>query len=162
MAEVYKKSIKGHQLYISTDQESLQVDRIHRFLCDEAYWSLLVPIEVVRKALENSLCFGVFLETLSGPIQVGLARIITDRATFAYLCDIYIENDQRGLGLSKWLMECVLCHPDLQRLRRLLLATVDAHALYKKFGFEVSSTPERWMEIKDTEIYKNWQKKIEI
>lgn len=136
---------------ISTDQSLLQVDRIHQFLSQESYWSNSIPMSVVQKAIENSLCFGLYKN--SGE-QIGFARIVTDYATFAWLCDVYVEASVRGKGLSKWLMSCVMKHPELQGLRRICLATKDAHELYKKFGFQKTQSPENWMEIKDNEIYK--------
>lgn len=136
---------------VSTDRSKLQIERIHRFLSQEAYWSQLIPISVVRKAISNSLCFGLFADNGS---QIGFARVITDSATFAWLCDVYIEEPARGQGLSKWLMSCVMKHPSLTNLRRICLTTKDAHSLYAKSGFEVSKTPGYWMEIKDNEVYK--------
>ena len=135
---------------ISTDKSLLQIPKIHRFLSEEAYWCLGIPMEIVEKSVRTSLCFGLY----DGRNQVGYARIITDSATFAWLCDIYVEKSHRGQGLSKWLMECVMVHPDLKNLRRLCLATKDAHELYKQFGFEVTKTPGNWMEIKDNDLYK--------
>lgn len=136
---------------ISTEPSRLQIERIHKFLSQESYWSASIPISVVRKAAANSLCFGVYDKSNA---QVGFARVVTDRATFAWLCDVYVEESARGHGLSKWLMSCVMSHPDLQNLRRICLATKDAHSLYAKFGFEVTQAPANWMEIKDNEIYK--------
>jgi len=138
---------------ISTDKSLLQIDRIHKFLSQEAYWCLGVPKTVVVKAIEGSLCFGVY-DRSGGITQIGYARLVTDKATFAWLCDVYIENEYRGTGLSKWLMECVLAHPELQGLRRICLATKDAHKLYEQYGFEITKTPGNWLEIKDNDIYK--------
>lgn len=153
MTQDYSKTVNGQQFLITTDAHRMQLDRIHHYLSVESYWSKYVPMAIVKRSVENSLCFGVFHCVMDDWIQIGFARVITDRATFAYLCDVYIEPDLRGQGLSKWMMECVQLHPDLQNLRRFLLATLDAHELYKKFGFEVSKTPERWMEIKNPDIY---------
>lgn len=135
---------------INTDFSLLQFDRIHSFLSEKAYWSLGIPKDVVIKAAKGSICFGVYNEK---NIQVGYARVITDKATFGWLCDVYIEPEHRGKGLSKRLMKEVLAHPDLKGLRRIGLATKDAHQLYEQFGFEVSKTPQNFMEIKDNEIY---------
>jgi len=138
---------------ISTHLSLLQIPRIHGFLSKEAYWCLNIPLTVVENAIKNSLCFGVYHQTDNGLTQVGFARIVTDHATFAWLCDVYIETQFRGQGLSKWLVECVLSHPALKGLRRICLATKDAHSLYKKYGFAVTQTPENWMEIKNNDIY---------
>lgn len=148
----YNKTINGRAFRVSAENELMQVERIHRYLSEDSYWAMKIPLDVVRRSIDGSLCFGVFCEEFGH--QVGFARVITDKATFAYLCDVYIEQAYRGLGLSKWLMEVVMGYPELQKLRRFLLATVGAHELYKKFGFEVTSTPDRWMEIKNPDIYK--------
>jgi GNAT superfamily N-acetyltransferase len=137
---------------ISTDKSKLQLERVHRFLSQEAYWCLGIPLEVVRKAISTSLCFGVYAE--SGE-QIGFARVVSDQATFAWICDVYIEKEYRGRGISTWLMETLMSHPELQGLRRLCLATKDAHTLYQKFGFVVTQTPGNWLEIKNNDIYKS-------
>lgn len=134
---------------ISSDPARMDIDSVHRFLSDEAYWSPGVPEDVVRRAVAGSIVFGLY----HGSEQVGLARVVSDRATFAWLCDVYVLKEHRGHGLGKWLMECVRAHPDLQGLRRWLLATRDAHGLYKQFGFEPVD-PERFMEISDPDVYK--------
>jgi GNAT superfamily N-acetyltransferase len=134
---------------ISTDPARLDIESVHRFLSDQAYWSPGVPLDIVRRALAGSVVFGLF----HGTDQIGLARVVSDRATFAWLCDVYVLKEHRGHGLGKWLMECVKAHPDLQGLRRWLLATRDAHGLYKQFGFEPVD-PERFMEIRDPDVYK--------
>ena len=134
---------------VSTDPARIDIESVHRFLSDEAYWSPGVPEDVVRRAIAGSLVFGLY----RGSAQVGLARVVSDRATFAWLCDVYVLEEHRGHGLGKWLMECVKAHPDLQGLRRWLLATRDAHGLYEQFGFEPVD-PERFMEIRDPDVYK--------
>ena len=134
---------------IRTDPARLDLDAIHDFL-SRTYWSPGVPKAVVARAIANSVCFGVF----HGDAQVGFARVITDKATFAYLSDVYILEAHRGLGLSRRLMQAVRAHPDLQGLRRMMLATRDAHALYAKFGFKPLAVPERFMEIHDPDAYK--------
>jgi len=134
---------------VSTDPERIDIESVHRFLSDEAYWSPGVPEDVVRRAIAGSIVFGLY----RGSEQVGLARVVSDRATFAWLCDVYVLKEHRGHGLGKWLMECVKAHPDLQGLRHWLLATRDAHGLYKQFGFEPVD-PERFMEIRDPDVYK--------
>jgi GNAT superfamily N-acetyltransferase len=128
---------------ISTDRERLDLDRIHRFLSTEAYWSPGVPRDVVERAIENSLCFGVY-DDASGE-QVGFARAVTDRATFAWIADLYVESGHRGHGLGKRLVTAILGHPELQGLRRYMLATADAHGLYRQFGFTELRGVERFM-----------------
>jgi GNAT superfamily N-acetyltransferase len=135
---------------VTTDRKSFQIDRVHRFLSAEAYWCLGIPKRTVEKAMEGSLCFGLF--TSNGD-QIGLARVITDYATFAWICDVYVEKDYRGKGLSKWMIDCLMNHPDMAGLRRVCLATRDAHELYSRFGFQVTKTPGYWMEIKDNDLY---------
>lgn len=135
---------------ISDDPARLDVEAIHDFL-GEAYWSPSVPIGVVRKAIEGSLNFGLYVGG-DGGAQVGFTRVVTDRATFAWVCDVYVLPEHRGRGLSKWLMATVKAHPDLQGLRRWLLATRDAHGLYEQFGF-VAAAPGALMEIRDIDIY---------
>ena len=130
------------QCIISTDKQRLQIDAIQKFLADESYWASERTIEQTRTAIDNSICFGVY----NGERQIGFARVITDCATFAYVGDVFIIDEFRGQGLSKWLMETILSHPDLQGLRRWVLATRDAHALYEKFGFHALTFPDRWME----------------
>lgn len=135
---------------ISTDPEKLDLDVIHRFL-SRAYWCEGIPCETLRRAIGNSLCFGIYTEGR----QVGFARVITDRATFAYLADVFVVETHRGRGLSKWMMEVIMAHPELQGLRRWSLGTLDAHGLYHKFGFAPSQFPERLLEIYDPDIYKH-------
>jgi GNAT superfamily N-acetyltransferase len=135
---------------ISCDRTRLDIDAIHAFL-SRSYWAAGIPRAVVERAIANSLCFGAFHEGR----QVGLARVITDKATFAYLADVYVLPEHRGKGLSRRLMEQVIQHPDLQGLRRMLLATRDAHALYAKFGFKALARPERIMEIHNPDVYSS-------
>jgi GNAT superfamily N-acetyltransferase len=116
---------------ISTDRERLDFDLVHTFLSEEAYWSLGVARDVVERSIDNSICFGLYEDGE----QVGFARVVTDRAAFAYLADVFVLPDHRGRGLGKWLIETVLSHPDLQGLRRFFLGTADAHALYERYGF---------------------------
>ncbi len=127
---------------ISTDKNLLQIEAIHKFLSEESYWAKERTIEQTRTAIENSLCFGVY----AGGNQIGLARVISDYATFAYIGDVYITPEFRGKGLSKMLMKTIIDYPDLQNLRRWILATFDAHTLYEQFGFHALKFPERWME----------------
>lgn len=133
---------------ISTDKNLLDLTTIHGFLKD-AYWSKNIPLVLVEKSIEHSLCFGIY----NNIQQIGFARVVTDYATFAYLGDVFILEPFRGQGLSKWLLETIMDHPDLQGLRRWMLATSDAHGLYKKYGFGELKHPEILMEISDPEIY---------
>lgn len=140
---------------LSTDQALLDVGAIHAALA-ATYWSPAIPRSFVERALRGSLCFGLYdiargREQLA---QIGLARVITDRATFAYLCDVYILESRRGHGLGTWMMTRVVQHPDLQNLRRFCLFTRDAHALYAKFGFAPMPEPARYMERLDRDVYK--------
>lgn len=131
--------IRG-QCSISTDPHRLDIDAIHAFL-STSFWAEGIPRALVAKSIANSLCFGLF----DDGSQVGFARVVTDRATFAYLCDVYVLESHRGLG--KWLIEAVMAHPDLQNLRRFQLVTRDAHGLYAPHGFAPPGDPEWQMEI---------------
>lgn|SRR5689334_5732489 len=133
-----------HEAYtISTDKRKLDLSRIHEFLSRESYWAQGRTIETVRRSIENSLPFGVY----EGDRQIGFARVVTDYATFAWLADVFILPPWRGKGLSKWLVSTILDHPDLQGFRRWMLATSDAHELYRRFGFQEIPEPKRFMEI---------------
>ncbi|QJW92045.1 GNAT family N-acetyltransferase [Spirosoma taeanense] len=134
---------------VSTDKTRLDVALIHRFLSTESYWALNIPIELVERAIRNSLCFGVYLDVE----QVGFARVITDEATFAYLADVFIVAEHRGRGLSKLLMQTISDYPALQGLRRWVLATRDAHSLYEQFGFTALDHPYIFMQRKLIERY---------
>ncbi len=133
---------------ISTDPDVMDLDAIHAYLSN-SYWAQGIPRELVAKAIDGSLCFGLFHHEQ----QVGFARVVTDHATFAYLCDVYVLADHRGRGLAAWLMETILGHPHLQGPRRFLLATRDAHGLYEKVGFMALARPEIFMEINRPGIY---------
>jgi len=137
---------------ISCDPARLDIDAIHEFLSG-SYWAAGIPRSVVERALANSLCFGVYRDGQ----QVGLARVITDRATFAYLSDVYILPEHRGQGLAKRVLAEVTEHPELQGLRRMLLFTRDAHTLYAKFGFTPLAHPERVMDLLDPDVYATSQ-----
>ena len=130
----------NREFEISTDPDRIDLSVVHGFL-SQSYWSPGLPVDVIRRGIENSICFGIY----RGTHQVGFARVITDRATFAYLADVFVLETHRGLGLSKWLMECIMAHPDLQGLRRWMLATRDAHQLYSKYGFTPLAKAERIM-----------------
>lgn len=132
---------KQNQFTISDDPVKLNIDAVCDFL-SRAYWADKRERAVIEKSIQNSLNFGVY----DGSRQIGFARVVTDRATFAYLCDVFIHEDYRGKALGKWLMECILHHPELTGLRRWSLATRDAHGLYRQFGFTELSNPATWME----------------
>jgi len=134
---------------ISTDKSQINLAYVHQFL-SHSYWAQNIPVEVVRRSVEGSLCFAVLYEQE----QIGFARVITDEATFAYLADVFIDERFRGMGLSKWLMEVILGYPGLQGLRRFLLATRDAHGLYRQFGFASLTFADRWMQIHQPDVYK--------
>jgi GNAT superfamily N-acetyltransferase len=125
---------------VTTDPARLDVGVIHGFL-KGSYWALGIPEELVRRSIRGSLCFGLYEHER----QIGFARVVTDRATFAYLADVFVLESHRGRGLARWLMECVLAHPDLQGLRRWSLVTRDAHGLYERLGFRGLGHPERHM-----------------
>jgi N-acetylglutamate synthase-like GNAT family acetyltransferase len=136
---------------ISTDAGRLDVAVIHKFLTEDSYWSRGIPRSTVDRAIENSLCFGVY----HGAAQVGFARVVTDRSTFALLADVFILEAHRGKGLSKELMRLVVEHEDLQGLRRFLLLTSDAHGLYSQFGFKEIGSPARFMEVLRPDVYQS-------
>ncbi|MCW1968804.1 MAG: GNAT family N-acetyltransferase [Anaerolineae bacterium] len=133
--------------HISTDPEKLDLDVIFGYL-SRSYWANQRPRDIVAKSLRHSLCFGVYENRADGQpgSQVGMARVVTDYATYAYLCDVFILEAHQGRGLGKWLMHAVTTHPDLQGLRRWMLATRDAHGLYRQVGFADLVAPDRWME----------------
>jgi GNAT superfamily N-acetyltransferase len=132
---------KGDYL-ISTDPTRLKIALIHDFISNQSYWGQGRKIETVQRALSNSLTFGIYKDDE----QVGFARVVTDYCTFAWLADVFVIDSHRGMGLSKWLMEVIISHPQLMNMRRWVLATKDAHGLYAQFGFEPLLQPERWME----------------
>lgn len=138
------------EFVISTDRSRVDVEAVHRFLSTDSYWSPGIPLEVVRRALEHSLPFGVY----RGRELVGFARVTTDFASFAYLADVFVLESARGQGLGKWLMETIMAHPDLQGLRRWMLATRDAHGLYAQNGFRPLKAPESFMERHDPDVYR--------
>jgi N-acetylglutamate synthase-like GNAT family acetyltransferase len=140
-------SVPGYE--ISLEPAKIDIEVVYRFLTEESYWSPGIPRDVVEKAIKNSLCFGIYSEGS----QVGFARIVTDKATFALVADVFVLEGHRGKGLSKWLMREVMEHADLKGLRRLLLLTSDAHALYAQFGFTEIGNPWRFMEVLRSDIY---------
>jgi GNAT superfamily N-acetyltransferase len=140
---------------ISTDKSRLDHGLIHEYLSRFSYWAKCIPRDIVDKSIEGSLCFGIY----DGDLQVGFARVISDRATFAYVCDVFVLESHRGHGLGIWLMEVIRAHPDLQGLRKWVLTTRDAHGLYRKSGFREVEDPVRYMEILDRQIYERQQGK---
>ena len=148
-AKTKEMTVTKDHFYISTEKEKLDIDLIHSFLT-HSYWAEGISKEVIKRSIDGALCFGVY----DREKQVGFARMITDKATFAYLADVFIIEEYRGHGLSKWLMEVIMSHPDLQGLRRMILATRDAHRLYAQFGFTQLTNVDRWMQIHDPDIYK--------
>lgn len=138
-----------HEFSVRDEPERLDVAVIHAYL-RRSYWAENIPLDVVERAIRGALCFGLYHDRE----QIGFARVITDRATFAYLADVFVLESWRGRGLSKFLMRCIRTHPDLQGLRRWMLATADAHGLYQQFGFSGLRQPERLMEIVDREVYR--------
>ena len=128
---------------VSTDTNRLDIDVIHQFLSESSYWASGIPRDLLERAIENSLCFGAYDDDM----LVGFARAVTDYATFAYICDVFVLPTHRGQGVAKQLMEAIKNHPDLQRLRRWHLLTRDAHSLYAEFGFKPLEVAERHMEI---------------
>jgi GNAT superfamily N-acetyltransferase len=133
---------------ISTDSSKFDLEMIHGFLRN-SYWAQNIPRTIVEKCIRNSLCFGAFAEGR----QIGFARAITDRATFAYIADVLVIPAHRGRGVGRLLIQSILEHEDLQGLRRFLLATKDAHGLYAKFGFQQLAEPENYMTIHCPNIY---------
>ncbi len=138
---------------ISTDKGRLDLDVIHGFLVS-SYWVTGITRQTVERAIKHSLCFGVFKVHGQTGSQVGFARVISDLATFAYIADVFILESHRGQGLGKWLIGCMLSHPDLQNLRDWLLATTYAQGLYSQFGFQPLVHPERWMRVYNPDVYK--------
>lgn len=137
---------------ISTDSFLLNVSVIHNYLSKESYWANNIPEELVEKSIDNSLCFGLYCNQQ----QIGFARLVTDKATFAYLADVFILSEHRGKGLSKWMMEVIQSHPELQGLRRWMLGTRDAHGLYEQFGWTVldEDTRKRFMQRHNKDTYQ--------
>lgn len=137
---------------VSTDLTKISLERVHKFLTS-AYWSKDISLECVEKSIKNSLPFGLYCDRTETIELIGFARVVSDYSTFAYLCDVFIIEEWRGRGLSKWLLECVFSHPELQGLRRFCLGTKDAHGLYLPFGFTPVKQPQNWLEIKKDSPY---------
>jgi GNAT superfamily N-acetyltransferase len=145
-----------NEFLISTDRSRLDLDLIHNFLAHDSYWARGRTKELVAKSIEHSLSFGLY----RNDEQVGFARVVTDYATFAWIADVFVLPEYRGQGLAKWLIEVILAHPEFQGFRRWVLATKDAHELYRKFGFRELKRPERWMERPDPNMQETpdyWQ-----
>ena len=136
-------------MYISTNREELDLPLIHRYLSEQSTWAIGLPLALLQRAIANSLCFGGFLNGR----QIAFARVVTDKATFANLLDVFVLPEYRGQGYGKQLMEAILSHPDLQGLRRFTLATGDAHGLYAQYGFTAPARPETLMERYFPNIY---------
>lgn len=138
---------------VDTDRSRVDLDVVHGFLTT-CYWAKGIPRDVVKRSIDGALNFGIYRDGGDGRgEQVGFARVITDYATYAYVGDVFVLEPFRGQGLSKWLMECMTGHPDLQGLRRWVLATRDAHGLYRQFGFTEIANPDRWMHRWDPDVY---------
>jgi GNAT superfamily N-acetyltransferase len=135
---------------IDTNPARLDLDVTHKFLSEDAYWSQGVPREILERAVGNSMIFGAYRDGA----QAGFVRVVSDKATFAWVCDVFVLPEHRGQGLGKYLMECVMAHPELQGLRRWMLATRDAHGLYQQYGFTDLHDATRYMEKWDPDIYK--------
>lgn len=142
--------IKEDGFVFSDDEQKIDALAVHHYLSTQSYWAKDIPLDIVQRSIENSLCFGIYKDTR----QVGFARWITDKATFAYLADVYVEEQYRGRGLSKKLISLMMFHKDLQGLRRYMLGTLDAHGLYAQFGFKAIEHPERLMGIAVPDPYK--------
>ena len=136
---------------ISTDPNLLDRKYIHEYLSNQSYWAQNIPFKTVSKSIDGSCCFGMY----HGAKQIGFARVITDYATFGYLCDVFIDTTYRGRGLSKWLIESMDQHPLLQGFRNWALGTKDAHGLYEQFGYEPHPEPSRMMRRYNANAYKN-------
>lgn len=134
---------------ISTDKTKIDIALVHDYLCYESYWSKNIPLDIVKTSIENSVCFSLFYKEK----QIGFARVITDRATFGYIADVFILAPHRGKGLSKWLMQTILEHKELQGFRGWMLGTKDAHGLYEKFGFKLTNDTTRIMRKQGIEGY---------
>jgi GNAT superfamily N-acetyltransferase len=135
--------------FVTTDPAKIDREIVYRFL-SQSYWARGIPRAVLERALANSLCFSLF----DGEEQVGFARVVTDRASFAYLADVFVLPSHRGRGLSKLLMETIVAHPDLQGLRRWVLVTADAHGLYARYGFTPLAKGDGYMERWDPDVYQ--------
>jgi N-acetylglutamate synthase-like GNAT family acetyltransferase len=135
---------------ITTDAAKVDIDVVHQFLSEDSYWAKGIPRDTVVHSMRHSICFSVLHENA----LIGFARVTSDHATVAYVGDVFVLPAHRGKGISKWLVECITGHPELQGLRRWMLATADAHGLYSQFGFTSLKAPQRWMEKHDPDVYQ--------
>ncbi|MBS1598208.1 MAG: GNAT family N-acetyltransferase [Bacteroidetes bacterium] len=135
--------------FISTDESALDIQYIHGFI-SQSYWAAGIPLETLQRSIKGSLCFGLYDDEK----QIGFARVVSDKATFGYLADVFVDEKYRGKGLGAWMMSVIMSHPDLQGFRNWMLGTRDAHELYKKFGFTQLDQPERIMRKNDPDVYK--------
>lgn len=141
---------------VSTDVDTFNLPVLHTYLARQSHWAQGIPYDVFERSLRYSLCFGAFVaQPHCGGVQVGFARVISDRATFAYLCDVFTLPPWRGQGVARALMEAIAAHADLQGLRRQLLVTRDAAPLYRQYGFRALATPERFFEKTNVQPYSN-------
>ncbi len=139
---------------ISTDKTLLDIATVHQFLNQESNWAKGIPMHRVKTSIQHSLCFGIYQFSSEHRSQIGFCRVLTDYAVFGYLADVFVLPQWRGRGLSKWMMDCVMSHPELQHLRRFMLTSSDARPLYAKFGFMPLAAPEKMMEIVNPDTYK--------
>lgn len=161
MTEVPHREWTRNEYTISTNDSYLDLPLIHHFISNQSYWGQGRKLETVQRSIENSLNFGLYKSNQ----QIGFARVVTDFATFAWVADVFILQEHRGQGLAKWLMASILSHPQLQQFRRWVLATKDAHELYRQFGFRELKRPERWMERPDPQMQEApdyWQDAADI
>ncbi|MEI5907694.1 GNAT family N-acetyltransferase [Bacillus spongiae] len=148
---------RNKEFSICTNKDYLDINVIHSYLSEEAYWSKGIPMENVKKSIKNSsLCFGVYKGEVGqeGSVQIGFARVISDFSSFAYLCDVFILPNFQKQGLAKWLMDIMINHQELTSVRRFMLATKDAHSLYVKYGFEPINNPEFFMQLVRKQPYQ--------
>jgi N-acetylglutamate synthase-like GNAT family acetyltransferase len=143
-------TLLNEQFLISDNKSLFDVKSIHNYLCNESYWCKGIPLETVKRSIDNSLCVGVIYKNQT----IGFARIISDFSTFAYLCDVFVVNEFQGKGISKRMMNFIMHHPNLIGLRRWMLMTKDAHGLYKQFGWQQLASPDKAMEINFPDIYQ--------
>jgi len=144
------KPNNGSAIEITTELSRIDLDRVHAWLARKSYWAGEMPREVLDRAVRGSLCFAA----IEGHATIGFARVISDRATFAYVSDVFVDRERRGIGIAKRILAAIVAHPELQGLRLWLLATADAHGLYARHGFTALATPQRYMERRDGEVYR--------
>jgi GNAT superfamily N-acetyltransferase len=140
----------GSSIEITTELARIDLDRVHDWLARKSYWAGAMPRSLFDRAVRGSLCFAA----VEGNATLGFARVISDRATFAYVSDVFVDQQRRGIGIAKRLLAAIVAHPQLQDLRLWLLATADAHGLYARHGFTALAAPQRYMERRDGEVYR--------